>query len=106
MNKKLLITAVVVSLLVTCLTVIIPCGAEKTEDLSHLAYGLPFSFIIQESTISPPDGRYPTYVPVSGPWETPTHFRLLYFIIDFLLIAQIVIAVINMLQYQRTEKHS
>jgi hypothetical protein len=102
MKKKLYIIAITVSLLLTCLTVLMPCGADKAENLSGLTYGLPFTFVIQESTLTPPADRFPAYISIGSPWENPTRFRPLYFVIDWLIIAQIVIAAQNVLIFRRS----
>ena len=92
-----------ISLVLTCLTVIVPCSVGGAEDLQALKFGLPFPFIVQESAQTPAGESMPVFASIGSPLENLTSFKPLYFLIDLFVIAQIVLAVYNIL---KNKKHN
>lgn len=101
-KKNLIIIGISVAL--TCLTLIMPCDIDHSEDLKKLRFGLPFPFLEQTSTLTPPEDWYPTFVGIENPLKTPTRFRLWAFLIDVIVFSQIFTAFRVMMKNRRMLK--
>jgi len=92
---------IAISFALTCLTLVVPCGVKDSAGMSALRFGLPFPFVQQASTLTPPEAAYPRYAGIENPLETPTRIRPLLFLIDVVIFSQIVIAVRNILRNRK-----
>lgn len=93
-----------ISVVLTCLTLIAPCGVDQEGDLENLRFGLPFPFVEQTSTLTPPEDWYPAFVGIEGPQETPTRLRPWAFLVDVIVFSQIFTAFRVMIKNRRMLK--
>lgn len=97
MNKKLLkqlIRDVFIGFAITIFSPLFsPYTVTELDQLSDLRFGFPFRFVIQQSSLTPPEDFLPMKVEIGSIHNNPTRIITRNFILSLILITLIVIVI-------------
>jgi hypothetical protein len=80
----------IISVFVTLLSLFLPVKIYSSQGLSQVKLGFPLHFITQNYHFTPE--KYPTYISLSSPWESPIQVLFPSFILDLLILFTVLFA--------------